>query len=50
MVQDAQQRVLAADAQAAQLQSQIDAAADGDVSPQVEAARAESPPWSRPPV
>jgi uncharacterized protein YlxW (UPF0749 family) len=40
VVRDAQQRVLAADAQAAQLQSQIDAAADGDVSPRVEAARA----------
>lgn len=41
VVQDAQQRVLSADALAAQLQTQIDAAADGDVSPQVEAARAE---------
>ena len=40
VVRDAQQRVIAADAQAAQLQSQIDAAADGDVSPRVEAARA----------
>jgi uncharacterized protein YlxW (UPF0749 family) len=39
VVRDAQQRVLAADAQAAQLQSQIDAAANGDVSPQVEAVR-----------
>ena len=40
VVRDAQQRVLAADAQAAQLQSQIDAAADSDVSPRVEAVRA----------
>ena len=40
VVRDAQQRVIAADAQAAQLQSQIDAAADADVSPRVEAARA----------
>ena len=40
VVRDAQQRVIAADAQAAQLQSQIDAAADGDVSPRVESARA----------
>jgi uncharacterized protein YlxW (UPF0749 family) len=40
VVRDAQQRVLTADAQAAQLQSQIDAAANGDVSPQVEAVRA----------
>jgi len=41
VVRDAQQRVLDADAKAAQLQSQIDAAAVGDVSPQVEAARAD---------
>lgn len=41
VVQDAQRRVLAADATAAELQSQVDAAADGDVSPQVESARAE---------
>ena len=40
VVRDAQQRVLAADTQAAQLQAQIDAAADSDVSPQVEAVRA----------
>jgi uncharacterized protein YlxW (UPF0749 family) len=40
VVRDAQQRILVADAQAAQLQTQIDAAADGDVSPRVEAARA----------
>jgi uncharacterized protein YlxW (UPF0749 family) len=40
VVRDAQQRVIAADAQAAQLQSQIDAAADSDVSPRVEAVRA----------
>jgi uncharacterized protein YlxW (UPF0749 family) len=40
VVRDAQQRVLVADAQAAQLQTQIDATADGDVSPRVEAARA----------
>jgi len=41
VVRDAQRRVLAADAQAAQLQSQIDTAAEGDVSPKVEAARAQ---------
>lgn len=41
VVQDAEQRVQAADSLAAQLQSQIDAAGDGDVSPQVEAARAD---------
>ena len=41
VVKDAQQRVLDADAKAAQLQSQIDAAAVGDVSPQVAAARAD---------
>jgi len=41
VVQDAQQRVLAADAQAAQLQAQIDAAADADVSPRVESVRAD---------
>jgi len=41
VVQDAQQRVLVADAQAAQLQAQIDAAADRDVSPQVESVRAD---------
>ncbi len=41
VVRDAQQRVLAADARAAQLQSLIDTAADSDVSPRVEAARAE---------
>ncbi len=40
VVRDAQQRVIAADAQAAQLQSQIDAAAAGDVSPRVASARA----------
>lgn len=40
VVQDAEKRVVAADALAADLQSQIDAAAVGDVSPQVEAARA----------
>lgn len=40
VVQDAEQRVQAADDYASQLQAQIDAAADGDVSPQVEAARA----------
>lgn len=37
VVRDAQQRVLAADAQAAELQAQIGRAADGDVSPQVDA-------------
>jgi uncharacterized protein YlxW (UPF0749 family) len=41
VVQDAQRRVLAADATAAGLQSQVDAAAQGDVSPQVESARAQ---------
>lgn len=41
VVQDAEQRVQAADAMAAQLQSQIDAAAEGDVSPQVESVRFE---------
>jgi uncharacterized protein YlxW (UPF0749 family) len=41
VVGDAQRRVLAADARAAQLQTQIDAAAQGDVSPRVEDARAE---------
>jgi uncharacterized protein YlxW (UPF0749 family) len=40
VVQDAEQRVSAADDYAEALQAQIDAAADGDVSPQVEAARA----------
>jgi len=40
VVQDAEQRVQVADAQAAELQAQIDAAADGDISPQVESARA----------
>jgi uncharacterized protein YlxW (UPF0749 family) len=40
VVQDAEKRVLAADALAADLQSQIDAAGDGDVSPQVAAVRA----------
>lgn len=39
VVRDAQQRVIVADANAAALQAQIDAAADGDVSPKVEAAR-----------
>jgi len=41
VVRDAQQRVLTADARAAQLQSQINASADGDLSPQVEAVRAD---------
>ncbi len=41
VVQDAEKRVLAADALAADLQSQIDAAGVGDVSPQIEAARAD---------
>ena len=41
VVQDAEQRVGAADELAAQLQSQIDAAGVGDVSPQVEAVRAD---------
>ncbi|MGS0685585.1 DUF881 domain-containing protein [Nakamurella sp. GG22] len=41
VVRQAGQRVLAADAQAASLQAQIDAAAEGDVSPLVEAARDE---------
>ena len=41
VVQDAQRRVLTADATAAQLQSQVDAAAQGDVSPRVESARAQ---------
>jgi uncharacterized protein YlxW (UPF0749 family) len=41
VVRQAGQRVLAADAQAAALQAQIDAAAQGDVSPLVEAARDE---------
>ena len=41
VVQDAEKRVLAADTLAANLQSQIDAAGVGDVSPQVEAARAD---------
>ena len=41
VVQDAEKRVLAADSLAADLQSQIDAAGVGDVSPQVEAARAD---------
>jgi uncharacterized protein YlxW (UPF0749 family) len=41
VVQDAQRRVLTADATAARLQSQVDAAAQGDVSPQVESARAQ---------
>lgn len=40
VVRDAQERVLAADAKAAALQQQIDQAAAGDVSPQVEQARA----------
>lgn len=40
VVDDAQNRVLAADARAADLQAQVDRAAAGDVSPQVEAARA----------
>jgi uncharacterized protein YlxW (UPF0749 family) len=40
VVQDAQRRVLTADATAARLQAQVDAAAQGDVSPQVESARA----------
>ena len=39
VVRQAGQRVLAADAQAASLQAQIDAATQGDVSPLVEAAR-----------
>lgn len=41
VVNDARDRVLAADAKAAQLQEQVDAAAAGDVSPQVEQARSE---------
>jgi uncharacterized protein YlxW (UPF0749 family) len=40
LVHEAQQRVLVADAQASSLQAQIDAAAAGDISPRVEAARA----------
>ena len=39
VVQDAEQRVLAADALAADLQSQIESAGGGDVSPQVAAVR-----------
>ncbi len=39
VVRDAQERVLAADARAAQLQAQIDGAANADVSPQVESVR-----------
>jgi uncharacterized protein YlxW (UPF0749 family) len=41
VVRDAQQRVIIADARAAALQAQIDAAADGDVSPKVESARSD---------
>jgi uncharacterized protein YlxW (UPF0749 family) len=41
VVNDAQNRVLAADARAADLQAQVDRAAEGDVSPQVAAVRAE---------
>ncbi|MET0865657.1 MAG: DUF881 domain-containing protein [Nakamurella sp.] len=41
VVQDAQRRVLTADATAAQLQAQVDAAAQGDVSPKVESVRAQ---------
>jgi uncharacterized protein YlxW (UPF0749 family) len=41
VVRDAQERVLAADAKAAQLQEQVDRAADADVSPRVEQARAQ---------
>ena len=40
VVNDAQNRVLAADARAAELQAQVDRAAAGDMSPQVAAARA----------
>ncbi len=42
VVNDARERVLAADAKAAELQEQINRAAAGDVSPQVEQARAEA--------
>ena len=41
VVKDAQNRVLAADEKAAQLQEQVDRAAAGDVSPRVEQARAQ---------
>ena len=41
VVRDAQERVIAADARAATLQAQIDAAAEGDVSPKVESVRSD---------
>ena len=50
VVQDAEQRVQAADAQAAELQAQIDAAAEGDVSPQVESAGRAWQRWNPPPA